>query len=126
MVIILQSFYSQNFGFLIVHKAVGGGLPLKFLGQGDDWGHDQTNNILYEIGHLNSRTPQPNGWSDLAVDWLTPEMMDRRVRYIIQLSPKLEYKFKFDPDEYAECFFWKSSPEAAEVKAAPTFYTSHV
>ena len=82
---------------------------------------DQTNNILYEMGHLNSRTPQPNGWSDLAVDWLTPEMMDRRVRYIIQLSPKLEYKLKFDPDEYAVNFFGKDSPEAAEVKAAPTF-----
>ena len=48
-----------------------------------------TNNILYELGHLNSRTPQPNGWPDLAVDWLTPEMMDRRVRYIVQISDKL-------------------------------------
>ncbi|MDG2401894.1 MAG: DUF1800 family protein, partial [Amylibacter sp.] len=75
-------FLQPELWFFNVHKAVGGGLPLKFLGQGDDWGNEQTNNILYEMGHLNSRTPQPNGWSDLAVDWLTPEMMDRRVRYI--------------------------------------------
>jgi len=95
---------------------------MKFLGKGDDWDDaDQTNNILYELGHLNSRTPQPNGWPDLAVDWLTPEMMDRRVRYIIQISDKLEYKMKFDPDKYAEAFFGVSSPEAAEVKAASTF-----
>ena len=72
---------------------------------------------------MNSRTPQPNGWPDLAVDWLTPEMMDRRVRYIVQISDKLEYKLKFDPDEYAITFFGKESPEAAEVKAAPYFYT---
>ena len=114
-------FLQPELWFFNVHKAVGGGLPLKFLGQSDNWGNDQTNNILYEMGHLNSRTPQPNGWSDLAVDWLTPEMMDRRVRYIIQLSPKLEYKLKFDPDEYAINFFGKDSAEAADVKAAPTF-----
>jgi hypothetical protein len=28
---------------------------------------------------------------------------------------------KFDPDEYAVNFFGKESPEAAEVKAAPSF-----
>jgi hypothetical protein len=28
---------------------------------------------------------------------------------------------KFDPDEYAKTFFGIGSPEAAEVKAAPTF-----
>ena len=115
-------FLQPEIWFFNLHKAVGGGLPLKFLGQGDDWGDtDQTNNILYELGHLNSRTPQPNGWPDRAVDWLTPEMMDRRVRYIVQISDKLEYKMKFDPDEYAEAFFGVSSPEAAEVKAASTF-----
>jgi uncharacterized protein (DUF1800 family) len=96
---------------------------LKFLGQSDDWGHEQTNNILYELGHLNSRTPQPNGWSDLAVDWLTPEMMDRRVRYIIQLIPKIEYKLKFDPDQYAVKFFGKNSIEAKDVKDTSS-YTS--
>ena len=116
-----EKFLQPELWFFNVHKAVGGGLPFKFLGQSDDWGREQTNNILYEMGHLNSRTPQPNGWSDLAVDWLTPEMMDRRVRYIVQLSPKLEYKLKFDPDEYAVNFFGKESPEAAEVKAAPSF-----
>lgn len=114
-------FLQPELWFFNVHKAVGGGLPLSFFGQGDNWGHDQTNNILYELGHLNSRTPQPNGWSDLAVDWLTPEMMDRRVRYIIQLLTKLEYKLKFDPDEYAIIFFGKDSFEANAVKEAPTF-----
>ena len=48
-------------------------------------------------------------------------MMDRRVRYIIQISDKLEYKLKFDPDRYAKTFFGMGSPEAVEVKTAPTF-----
>jgi uncharacterized protein (DUF1800 family) len=116
-----SKFLQPELWFFNVHKAVGGGLPLAFLGKNDDHTGNQTNNILYEMGHLNCRTPQPNGWSDLAVDWLTPEMMDRRVRYIIQLSTKLEYQLKFDPDEYAVNFFGKDSAEAAEVKAAPTF-----
>jgi uncharacterized protein (DUF1800 family) len=116
-------FLQPELWFFNVHKAIDGGLPLKFLGQSDDWGHEQTNNILYELGHLNSRTPQPNGWSDLAVDWLTPEMMDRRVRYIIQLIPKIEYKLKFDPDQYAVKFFGKNSIEAKDVKDTSS-YTS--
>jgi len=114
-------FLQPEIWFFNVHKAAGGGLPLSFEGNTDNNYGYQTNNILYEMGHLNCRTPQPNGWSDLAVDWLTPEMMDRRVRYIIQLSPKLEYELKFDPDEYAINFFGKGSPEAAEVKVASTF-----
>ena len=34
--------------------------------------------ILREIGHSPYRAKQPNGWSDLEVDWVSPELLLRR------------------------------------------------
>ena len=93
---------------------------MRFEGKNPEQQSNQINSTLYELGHLNSRTPQPNGWSDLAVDWLTPEMMDRRIRYVGQLAIQLERGKKFDPILYAEVLFGKGSTEALFVAKSPS------
>ena len=104
-----------------VHKAIEGELPLKFVGDTDDHNGPQLNSILSELGHLNCRSPQPNGWSDMAIDWLTPEMMDRRLRYIGQIANRQLRESGFDPDRYAEILFGAGSDGAQFVASAPTF-----
>jgi uncharacterized protein (DUF1800 family) len=34
---------------------------------------------LEELGHLPYRPQQPNGWSDLQEDWISPELLIRRL-----------------------------------------------
>ena len=104
-----------------VHKAIGGELPLKFVGDTDDQNGPQLNSILSELGHLNCRSPQPNGWSDMAIDWLTPEMMDRRLRYIGQISNRQMRESGFDPKKYADMLFGAGSDSAQFVASAPTY-----
>lgn len=104
-----------------VHKAIGGKLPLKFVGDTDNQDGPQLNSILFELGHLNCRSPQPNGWSDMAIDWLTPEMMDRRLRYIGQIANRQLLASEFDPKKYADKLFGAGSDSAQFVAAAPTY-----
>ena len=115
-----SKFLQPEIWFFQIHRAVGGYLPLRFEGKNPEQQSNQINSTLYELGHLNSRTPQPNGWSDLAVDWLTPEMMDRRIRYVGQLAIQLERGKKFDPILYAEVLFGKGSTEALFVAKSPS------
>ena len=37
--------------------------------------------LLREIGHHPYRAKQPNGWSDISEDWLSPELLIRRLVY---------------------------------------------
>ena len=37
--------------------------------------------ILKRIGHHPYRAKQPNGWSDLSPDWMSPELLIRRLVY---------------------------------------------
>ena len=115
-----SKFLQPEIWFFQIHRAVGGYLPLRFEGKNPEQQSNQINSTLYELGHLNSRTPQPNGWSDLAVDWLTPEMMDRRIRYVGQLAIQLERGKKFDPILYAGVLFGKGSTEALFVAKSPS------
>jgi uncharacterized protein (DUF1800 family) len=114
-------FLQPEIWYFQIHRAVGGYLPLGFDGKTDDQRSRQVNSTLLELGHLNCRTPQPNGWSDLAVDWLTPEMMDRRVRYVGQLANKLRREKRFDPYLYADKVFGEGSPGAQYVAGAPNY-----
>ena len=114
-------FLQPEIWYFQIHRAVGGYLPLRFDGKTDDQRSRQVNSTLSELGHLNCRTPQPNGWSDLAVDWLTPEMMDRRVRYVGQLANQLRRDKSFDPYLYAEKMFGEGSLDAQYVAGAPNY-----
>jgi uncharacterized protein (DUF1800 family) len=114
-----SKFLQPEIWFFQIHKAIGGYLPLTFEGKTAEQRSRQIDSTLYELGHLNSRTPQPNGWSDLAVDWLTPEMMDRRVRYVGQLAIELDRDKKFDPFRYAEALFGKGTKDELFVANSP-------
>lgn len=46
-------------------------------------------NTLTELGQPLHDCPQPNGWPLLSRDWISREMMDRRVRYAYQLAPRI-------------------------------------
>ena len=37
--------------------------------------------MLKEMGHHPYRAKQPNGWSDISVDWMSPELLIRRLVY---------------------------------------------
>ena len=58
--------------------------------------------MLIEIGQLHSKSPQPNGWPDLDREWITPEYVERRIRYANRLGVYLSRDEKFDPKIYIE------------------------
>ena len=37
--------------------------------------------LMYDIGHHPYRAKQPNGWSDFTDDWISPELLIRRLVY---------------------------------------------
>ena len=41
--------------------------------------HRWAEDIMREIGHHPYRAKQPNGWSDISTDWLSPELLIRRL-----------------------------------------------
>jgi len=50
---------------------------------------ERVHELLTELGQAIHNCPQPNGWSLYNRDWLSKEMLDRRVRYAYQLAPRL-------------------------------------
>ena len=44
------------------------------------------NNVLEELGQALPRCPQPDGWPIGSSGWLSREMLDRRIRYALQLA----------------------------------------
>ena len=53
---------------------------------------EKPHELLTELGQAIHECPQPNGWSLYDRDWLSKEMLDRRVRYAFQLAPRLVSK----------------------------------
>jgi len=45
--------------------------------------------ILREIGHSPYRAKQPNGWSDVEADWVSPELLLRRFWFASVELPRL-------------------------------------
>jgi uncharacterized protein (DUF1800 family) len=45
---------------------------------------ERLHDILTELGQPVHYCPQPNGWSLQSRDWISKEMLDRRVRYAFQ------------------------------------------
>jgi uncharacterized protein (DUF1800 family) len=50
---------------------------------------ERLHDILWELGQPIHQCPQPNGWSLLSRDWISREMLDRRVRYAYQFAPRI-------------------------------------
>ena len=48
--------------------------------------------LLKELGHHPYLAKQPNGWSDISQDWMSPELMIRRLVYAKQAYFKMKPK----------------------------------
>ena len=56
----------------------------------------QITDKLRELGHLPFRPQQPNGWSDFEEDWISPELIIRRLILALKLADygiKRDYNF---------------------------------
>jgi uncharacterized protein (DUF1800 family) len=99
---IYQKFLGPELWFWQLHRSTKASLPMAFLGENPENSVPQINCVLYELGQLHSKTPQPNGWPDVEVEWLTPEYLDRRIRYSYLIAQKLSNSSGFDPKQYVE------------------------
>ena len=74
----------QNWVYL-AHRTAHAPLPLAEM-----WGRDPkaiwVSALLEEMGQAYGGVPQPNGWSDLAADWLSKELINRRLRYALKIG----------------------------------------
>ena len=74
----------QNWVYL-AHRTAHVDLPLAEM-----WGKNPqaiwVSALLEEMGQAYAGVPQPNGWSDLAADWLSKELINRRLRYALKLG----------------------------------------
>jgi uncharacterized protein (DUF1800 family) len=50
---------------------------------------ERLHDILSELGQPVQNCPQPNGWSLQSRDWISKEMLDRRVRYAFQFAGRI-------------------------------------
>lgn len=69
------------------HRSLGQALPMA-----PPWPNGpgiKLNNVLEELGQALPRCPQPDGWPILSTGWLSREMLDRRIRYALQLARSL-------------------------------------
>ena len=67
----LQNFQLQWPSPELMDKYVLGSKPTK--------SQRQPEKLLKELGHHPYRAKQPNGWSDISIDWLSPELLIRRL-----------------------------------------------
>lgn len=49
----------------------------------------KTVNLLHDLGQGLPRCPQPNGWPIKSAEWLSREMLDRRVRWVQMTAPHM-------------------------------------
>ena len=56
-----------------------------YPGTGQYW----INGLFEELGQSYNKCPQPNGYSDLRADWISKEMLDRRLRFSFAVGNKL-------------------------------------
>ena len=52
--------------------------------------------LMREIGHMPYRPIQPNGFSDLERDWISPELLIRRLALPQELSPYIRGQINFE------------------------------
>jgi uncharacterized protein (DUF1800 family) len=74
--------------------------------------------IMKELGQPLDECPQPNGWSELATDWVSKTLLDRRVRTAYVIA---EASQNLTPDAlaaYVDRLMGADSPAALSVKRA--------
>lgn len=75
-----RKFTSPETWFL--QTATISGLEIPRVAPLDDRGGLKTFYLLGDLGQPLPRCPQPNGWPIRSSDWISKEMLDRRVRYL--------------------------------------------
>jgi uncharacterized protein (DUF1800 family) len=54
------------------------------------YGIDSIDVTFKELGQAYDECPQPNGWSDTKKDWISKELLDRRLRYSFGLGRRIK------------------------------------
>jgi len=83
-----------------------------------EWGREEIHWTFKELGQSYDECPQPNGWSDLKQDWISKEMLDRRVRYAYHLGHQIEGQDAAALKDYSERLAGKGSDLATRVAQA--------
>lgn len=74
--------------------------------------------IMKELGRPLDECPQPNGWSELAEDWLSKALLDRRVRTAYLIGTATQSLMPAALGAYADRLMGADSPAALSVKRA--------
>lgn len=82
-----RKFSNPETWFWTLYRLTGTALPVVLPTKGAKG--ERPHELLAELGQAVHECPQPNGWSLFDRDWLSKEMLDRRVRYAFQLAPRL-------------------------------------
>jgi uncharacterized protein (DUF1800 family) len=84
---VLRKFSNPETWLWTIYRVTGASLPV-VLPMKDTKG-ERLHELLSELGQAIHNCPQPNGWSLYDRDWLSKEMLDRRIRYAFQFAPRL-------------------------------------
>lgn len=84
---VLRKFSNPETWLWTIYRVTGAALPV-VLPLKDIKG-ERLHELLAELGQAIHNCPQPNGWSLYDRDWLSKEMLDRRIRYAFQFAPRL-------------------------------------
>ena len=116
-----KKFVSPERWFWLLHRTTKQRLPLDFLGPNPLKTSKQIDAMLIDLGEMHSEALQPNGWPEAEVDWLTPEYLDRRIRFANILGNKLYDPYYFDAVSYAERILGKDHTTSKMVARAESY-----
>jgi uncharacterized protein (DUF1800 family) len=83
----LRKFSNPETWLWTIYRVSGAALPVVLPQKGTKG--EKLHELLSELGQAIHNCPQPNGWSLYDRDWLSKEMLDRRIRYAFQFAPRL-------------------------------------
>ena len=83
----LHKFSNPETWLWTIYRVTGAALPV--VPPQKDLKGEKLHELLSELGQAIHNCPQPNGWSLYDRDWLSKEMLDRRIRYAFQFAPRL-------------------------------------
>ena len=83
----LHKFSNPETWLWTIYRVTGAALPV--VPPQKDVKGEKLHELLSELGQAIHNCPQPNGWSLYDRDWLSKEMLDRRIRYAFQFAPRL-------------------------------------
>jgi uncharacterized protein (DUF1800 family) len=98
------------------YRATGLGPPLVM----PIWGTEEIHWTFQELGQAYDQCPQPNGWPDTKKNWISKELLDRRLRYSLHLGRRVDGEKAEYLKEYSRRLAGKESPLALMVARSET------